>query len=90
MRELTLFYFPECPHCANALHWQEELFEKHPEYREIPLHLVNENEERAYADAFDYWYVPTYYLGDEKLYEGITEKSLIEAVFRRAYEEAVL
>lgn len=84
MKELTLFYFDECPHCQRAFRWQEELFAEHPEFKEVPLKLVNEIEEAAYADRFDYFLVPTYYLGEEKLHEGVTEKALIEDAFSRA------
>ncbi len=86
MRELTLFYFDECPHCQNAFRWQEELFQAHPEYREVPLKLINEKKEPALADRYDYWLVPTYYLGGKKLHEGVTDKALIEDAFRTAYE----
>lgn len=86
MRELTLFYYPECPHCQRALRFQEEIFREHPEYKNVPLRMVNENQERALADSYDYWFVPTYFLGNEKLCEGVKEKSLIEEAFKKAYE----
>jgi len=87
MRELTLFYFPECPYCQRAFRWHEEIFREHPEYRQVPLRLVDEHKEVALADSYDYWYVPTYYLGREKLGEGVKNKKQIEAAFARAYNE---
>lgn len=84
MKELTLFYFNECPHCQNAFRWQEELFAEHPEYREVPLRLINEKEQAQLADSYDYWLVPTYYIGKTKLHEGVTDKALIEDCFRQA------
>lgn len=36
MKELTLFYFEGCPHCANAMRWQEELFAEHPNSKTCP------------------------------------------------------
>ena len=86
MKELTLFYFDECPHCRRAFKWQEELFEEYPEFRDVPLKLVNEIKEADYADTFDYYYVPTYYLDGVKLHEGVTSKALIEDAFRKALE----
>ena len=85
MKELTLFYFDERPHCQNAFRWQEELFAAHPEYREVPLKLINEKKQAALADQYDYWYVPTYYLGETKLHEGVKDKKLIEECFETAY-----
>lgn len=86
MKELTLFYFDECPHCQNAFRWQEEIFAEHPEYREVPLRLINEKTESELAGSYDYWYVPTYYIGRTKLREGVTDKALIEECFKTAYE----
>ena len=86
MRELSMFYFPECPYCRQAFRWQEEIFREHPEYKDVPLRLVDEHKETALADSYDYWYVPTYFLGEEKLGEGVKKKALVEAAFRRAYE----
>ena len=85
MREITMFYFPECPYCARALRWHEELMEQRPELREIPFRLVDENVERALADSFDYYYVPAYYLDGTKICEGVKKKALVEEVFNRAY-----
>jgi len=85
MKELMLFYYPECPYCQRAFRFMDELFAEHPEYRGVPLRLVDEHKEAALADSYDYWYVPTYYMGDEKLSEGVKEKRLIEEAFQKAY-----
>jgi glutaredoxin len=84
MKELTLFYFNECPHCQNAFRWQEELFAEHPEFKDIPLKLINEKEQPELADQYDYWLVPTYYIGEKKLHEGVMDKALIEDSFRQS------
>jgi len=86
MKELILFYFEGCPHCRNALKWQEELFESHPEYKAVPLRMIDERKEPEIAEKYDYWYVPTYYLDGVKLYEGFTEKRCVEDAFKRAFE----
>jgi len=86
MKELTMFYFPECPYCRQAFRWHEEIFREHPEYRDVPLRLVDEHAETALAESYDYWYVPTYFLDGEKLGEGVKEKSVVETAFRRAYD----
>ena len=86
MKELTMFFFPECPYCRQAFRWHEELFREHPEYKNVPLRLIDEHKETALADSYDYWYVPTYFLGKEKLGEGVKDKALVEAAFRKAFE----
>ena len=86
MKELTLFYFDGCPHCANAFRWQEELFLEYPEFRQVPVRLIDEHKQPELADQYDYWLVPTYYLGTQKLYEGVMDKALVAAAFQRALD----
>ena len=38
----------------------------------------------VYAAKFDYFYVPTFYVGTEKLHEGVPSKEAIERVFAAA------
>jgi thioredoxin 1 len=85
MKELTMFYFEGCPYCRQALRWHEEIFKEHPEYRQVPLKMIDEKRQPAIAAEYDYYYVPTYYIGREKLHEGVKEKNLVEECFRRAY-----
>jgi glutaredoxin len=68
--ELKFFYRPGCPYCRQAEELLTELFAERPEFKTIPLRRVNENAEAALAEQYDYWYVPTFFLGDEKLYEA--------------------
>lgn len=86
MRELTLFYFPECPYCQRAMKYQEEIFREHPEYRQIPLRMVDENRWQGGGRSLRLLYVPAYFLGDEKLCEGAKDKETVLAAFRRAWE----
>ena len=39
------------------------------------------------ADSYDYFYVPTYYVGGEKVHEGHAEREDVEKVLRLAAEE---
>ena len=56
MKEILLFVMKGCPHCARALKLQEELLAEHPQWQEIPLRVVDERQEKALADAYDYYY----------------------------------
>lgn len=76
--------FASCPHCVYALELMDELMEEHPEYARIPFEMVDELLEPEYADTFDYYYVPTYYVGDEKVFEGHAEKEDIARVYELA------
>lgn len=78
----------QCPHCQRALAMMDELFVEHPEYREIPLKIVDEGEEPAFAETLDYYYVPTFYVGNEKMHEGVPTMEAIQRVFQCAMEES--
>ena len=86
MKDILLFYLPGCPHCKLALRFQEELLAEHPEWRDIPVKLVDESREAALADSYDYYYVPTFYVGGEKVHEGGIYPEEVERVLRRALE----
>lgn len=87
MKEILMFTMAGCPHCKLALQYQEELLASHPEWEEVPLRIVDETVERALADQYDYYYVPTYFVDGEKVQEGHAEREDVERVFLRAVGE---
>lgn len=83
-----MFKLAACPHCKLALRYMEELTEAHPEWGKIPVTFVDEGKEPELADQYDYYFVPTYYVGGVKVHEGHAEKADVERVFRAAMEES--
>lgn len=86
MRKILMFTMECCPYCVKARRWMAELLADHPEYGSIEIEIVDELEEPALADTFDYYYVPTYYVGGVKLHEGVPTKEIVENVYQTAYE----
>ena len=84
MRELTLFYLPNCPHCKLAARCLEELTRENPAYAQIPIRRIDESADKATAAAYDYWYVPCFFMGKEKLFEGHAEKDDVRRVLDAA------
>ncbi|MBR5743474.1 MAG: glutaredoxin [Clostridia bacterium] len=70
MKNVTIFYLENCPYCKNARRALASLLEEKPAYAAIPVRWVEESRERELADRYDYYYVPTVFLGEEKLYEA--------------------
>lgn len=85
--KLTLFYFPECPHCRLALKLLEDLKAEDSRYAAIEIEKINERTQPELADRYDYYYVPTFFLGQEKLHEGHAEREDIVRVLERALQE---
>ncbi len=85
MKELKMFMFEGCPHCKRAAEMISELFERHPEYKEVPFVTIDEKKEPAVAESYDYYYVPTFFVGDEKIAEGVPTEEGVEKAFSTAY-----
>lgn len=78
MKEILYFLQRTCPYCIKANQLLQEAFKQHPEYRNIPLRIVDELADPQFADQYDYYYVPTFYVGNEKVHEGpVTEKEIL-------------
>ena len=73
-----------CPHCKKAFAIMEELKKKHPEYAAVSVEVVDEEENPDLANSLDYWYVPTFFVGGEKIMEGVPSEALIDKVFQAA------
>ena len=70
MAKLTVFYLTGCPYCANAKRALAELCAETPAYAAVELDWLEEREHAATAEQYDYYYVPSVFLGAEKLYEA--------------------
>ncbi len=70
MKKITMFIQPRCPFCIKALKFIEEAKAAHPELQNIEIEIHDELKEAAFADTFDYYYVPTFYMDGEKVHEG--------------------
>lgn len=86
MKEIKLFMFEGCPHCALARKCIGELLASHPEYKKVPFEMIDEHVHPEIADKFDYYYVPTFYVGGKKIHEGHAEMADVERVFKAALE----
>ena len=84
MQGLTLFYQEGCPHCKLAQQSLAELQEENPAYKQIPIERIEESQHPEIAEKWDYYYVPTFFMGKEKLMEGHMEKADVKQVLDRA------
>ena len=74
MKEITAFYLHGCPYCQKAKQAVQELIQEHPEM----------------VQGHSYYYVPSMFIGSEKMYEaqpGQTYdeiKGWVQSVFEKA------
>ena len=85
--KLTAFILPTCPYCRQARELIEELRGEHPDFGAVEIAFIDESRESALADRYDYYRVPSFFLGEEKLYEAdplwtrAEAKARLEAMF---------
>ena len=83
LKPIKLFYQARCPFCKRAFNYIDEL-KKRPEYKDIVIETIEETEHPDIADQYDYYYVPTFYIADEKVHEGGIYPNEVEAIFKKA------
>ena len=86
MKKITMFTMQSCPYCQRARKWMSEVLESDANYKKIPLTIIDEVEEPDIAEKFDYYYVPTYYLDDKKVHEGVATFEIVKKVFDGALD----
>ena len=84
MKPVLMFILPTCPHCINAFALLDELKAANPAYAEVAVEVVDESAEPDRAERYDYYYVPTFYVGGVKRHEGVPTREAVEAVLRDA------
>lgn len=92
MSHITYFYLRGCPYCINADRAIDELTQENPLYAEVQIKRIDENDPPAdLTGYYDYYYVPTMFIGDEKIYEahpGQTYDEIREAV-KNVFDKAL-
>jgi glutaredoxin len=91
VKKILMFYLDGCPYCRDAMQAVHELREKDPAYGALEIEMVEETRRRDLSDAHDYYYVPTLYVGDEKVYEARPGQRYreIRANVKRAFDRAL-
>ena len=90
MKKITLIKIEGCPYCAAAFKAIDELKKI---YSAAELEVIDENLQPERAEKFtDYYYVPSMYVDDKKIYEAHPGESYdecfanVKKVFEAAYE----
>lgn len=84
MKDVIMFMTSWCPHCKRAIGYINQLREENPSYKDVEIVMVDEDKDRKYASKFDYFFVPTFYVGGEKVHEGVTSLETVRKVFEKA------
>ena len=91
-KKVTYFYLPGCPYCRQADRAIEELKGKNPEYAAVEFERIDETARPEIANRYDYYYVPSMFIGEKKIYESHSLerpeecRAHVEEVFRKALD----
>ena len=91
MNKITYFYMAGCPYCRNAYKAIEELTKENAAYGEIEIERINETLHPFKTRNYDYYYVPSMFIGDSKAYEADPSQSFddIKASVKRVFDLAI-
>ena len=79
MNELYYFKLKNCPYCIRVNGYLEELLSE-DNYKSIRIRHIDESKERELANSYNYYLVPSFFLNNEKLFEGIMHKEDVRKV----------
>ncbi len=84
---MKIFYLKNCPHCKRAMKWIDDLYKENPLYKTIDIEWIEEREQAALADQYDYYYVPSVYVDEQKVHEGVASLDVLRGIFNKILEE---
>lgn len=86
MNELYYFKLKNCPYCIRANNYLDELMQEE-RYQSIKIRHIDEQIERDLANSYDYYLVPSFFLGKQKLFEGIMTKEDVRGVLEEVLKK---
>ncbi|MDW7657829.1 MAG: glutaredoxin domain-containing protein [Bacillota bacterium] len=86
MKQITLFVLKYCGYCRRALQLIDSVKADHADLEPVPIHIIDEGEQRELARKFDYYFVPTFYIESVKIHEGPVDYNQVLAILRQAQE----
>ena len=92
MKKITMFHIDECKYCDFAKQAIAELRAENPEYEKVEIDMINEDEHPEIIENYDYWSVPSFFIGKEKIFEAAlfmpyeTVRDGVKLAFDRALE----
>ena len=90
MKKILAFYIDGCPYCKQARKAVDELTNE-SQYAGVQIEWVNENQHPEISERYNYYYVPTMFVDDVKIYEAKRGESYDECKenVKRVFEEAL-
>ncbi|MGI6077813.1 MAG: glutaredoxin family protein [Fastidiosipilaceae bacterium] len=86
MKPVYMIVTSWCPHCKRARGILQDLLEENPAWKELSITIIDEeNDKDQIKPFFNYYYVPTVYVGEDKSFEGVPSEDLLREALETAY-----
>lgn len=89
MKDILMFVKQDNEYCAQAKDWIRELLLRHPEYADIPLTEIDQDEHPEIAKKYKYYFLPAFFVGGVRVCECPLLKERVAEVFEKAWEDGV-
>ena len=86
MKKVILFHFESCPYCRAARRWVQEVREGNDALKALEIEMIDELVHANIARQYDYWLVPTFYINEKKVHEGVCTKEKVLRILESAAE----
>lgn len=83
-KPVQLFYLENCPYCKATKKWINEAKKENKKFCDVNIEEIEETKRKEYADSFDYYRVPTFYVDGIKMHEGACSKEIVINVLESA------
>jgi glutaredoxin len=84
MEKILVFRLTYCGYCRQALQYIEEALQKYPEFKALEIEYVDEAKEWQRARQYNYYYVPCFFIGSQKVHEGPVNSHQVVKILRQA------
>lgn len=76
---ITEFVYPGCPYCAQMRGILKELRDEIPGMQSVDIREIDEVADAETAGRYDYYYTPSFFAENRKIYEAHPSRSRAEA-----------
>jgi len=85
MKTVVFLHMPGCPYCTAARRALAQLRAENPAYAALAVEEIDETADPRRAAEYNYYYVPSFFVGGRKIYEahpGDSDRTVASNVHR--------
>ena len=84
MKKVIMFSLDSCPYCKRAIKMVEVLKQKNPEYKDVEIEIIDEDNRPDEYKGLTHELVPAYYVDGREVFNGVPNFDLIKEVLEKS------